>query len=533
MFVRFVGVLIVLLLSKVLVQAQERCGTVPYMQYLFEKKNIKQDTEQFERWLQAKTAQRKQRLQAQRQQSGPYKIPVVIHIVHNGEPEGVGTNLSDEQILSQIDVLNNDFQRLNADAVNTPIEFVPVAGTLDIEFVMAKQTPDGLPTTGIIRVDGNKASWSPFDEDLNAISYWPSEDYLNIWVTNIGSDFLGYAQFPVSNLQGLEEFQDGIAETDGVVIDYTVFGFGSSNPDYNLGRSTTHEVGHFFGLRHIWGDNDDCIQDDYVSDTPLQEDETYGCELHPESDACSSMKMFQNYMDYTDDLCMNLFTQDQVDRMITILEDTDVPRRNSLLTSIGLEDPIAGIIDLEINDVTNPGPVTCDETPFLKINVTNLSDEVITSLKVKITVNDSSPLTFVFTGLMITESAELSMPVQTLSIGENVVSVNVIQINGASDPVPSNNMLDVDVYLIYPECEPFAIYTNTQDESQITFDLPQPSSVKINILNTMGQLLSTHTLSDVLNQTYTFPSGIQSGGIYIFRIQIGTTYYSQKVYLYR
>lgn len=236
-------------------------------------------------------------------------------------------------------------------------------------------------------------------------------------------------------------------------------------------------------------------------------------------------------MDYTDDLCMNLFTQDQVDRMITILEDTEVPRRNSLLTSIGLEEPIVGTIDLQVNDVTNPGPVTCDETPFLKMNVTNLSEEVITSLKVKITVNDSSPLSIVFTGLMITESAELSMPVQTLNIGENVVSINIFQINGASDPVPTNNTLDVNVYLIYPECEPFAIYTNTQGETQITFDLPQPGSVKINILNTMGQLISTNTLSDVLNQTYTIPSGIRSGGIYIFRIQIGTKYYSQKVYL--
>lgn len=531
MVVRFVGILIVLLLSKVLVHAQERCGTVPYMQHLFEKKNLKQDTEQFEQWLQTKISQRKQRLQTQRQQAGPYKIPVVVHVIHNGEPLSWGINLSDEQILSQIEILNNDFQRLNADAANTPVEFAPVAGSMDIEFVMAKQTPDGQPTDGIVRVNGGKASWAPFDEDLNAVSYWPSEDYLNIWVTNIGSDFLGYAQFPVSNLPGLEDFQDGIAETDGVVIDYTVFGFASSDPNYNRGRSTTHEIGHFFGLRHIWGDNADCIQDDYVNDTPLQADETYGCELHPRGDACSSMKMFQNYMDYTDDLCMNLFTQDQMDRMITILEDTDVPRRNSLLNSIGLDEPIAGTIDLQVNDVTNPGPVTCDETPLLKFNVTNLSEEVITDLKIKISVNDGSPETIIFTGLTLTGSAELSVPAQALTIGDNVVSVNVIQINGASDPVPTNNTLDVNVYLIYPECEPFAIYTNTQNETQITFDLPQPSSVKINILNTMGQLISTNTLSDVLNQTYTIPSGIRSGGVYIFRMQIGTRYYSQKVYL--
>lgn len=532
MVVRFVGLLILLLFSKALVQAQERCGTVPYMQKLFEKKNIKQDKEQFEQWLQTKISQRKQRLQTQRQQAGPYKIPVVVHVVHNGEPVGTGINISDAQILSQIDVLNKDFQRTNTDANLTPGDFLPVAAGFDIEFVLAKQDPNGNPTDGIIRVDGGKASWAPFDEQLNATSYWPSEDYFNIWVTNLGSDFLGYAQFPISNLPGLEEFQNEVAETDGVVSDYTVFGVGSSDPDYNLGRTTTHEVGHFFGLRHIWGDDSNCSGTDYVNDTPNQIDETYGCPAHPQFE-CSNNKMFQNYMDYTDDLCMNLFTQDQVDRMITIIEDTDVPRRNSLLTSIGLEEPIEGTIDLQVNGVTNPGPVTCDETPFLTINVTNLSEEVITSLKVKITVNESSPLTIVFSGLMITESAELSMPVQSLNIGENIVSADVFQINGASDPEPANNKLDVDVYLIYPECEPFALYTNAQGEAQITFDLPQPSSVKVNILNTMGQLISTNSLPDVSNQSYTIPSGIRSGGIYIFRIQIGTKYYSQKVYLQR
>ena len=530
MVVRFIGLLILLLFSKALVQAQERCGTVPYMQNLFEKKNIKQDKEQFEQWLQTKISQRKQRLQTQRQQAGPYKIPVVVHVVHNGEPVGTGINISEEQILSQIDVLNNDFQRLNSDTTDTPLEFRDEAGNLDIEFVMAKQDPNGEPTDGIIRVDGGKATWAPFDEQLNATSYWPSEDYFNIWVTNLGSDFLGYAQFPISNLPGLEEFQDEIAETDGVVSDYTVFGVGSSDPDYNLGRTNTHEVGHFFGLRHIWGDDSDCSGTDYVNDTPNQIDGTYGCPPHPQFE-CSNNKMFQNYMDYTDDLCMNLFTKDQVDRMITILEDTDVPRRNSLLTSPGLDDPIPGTIDLEINNITNPGPVTCIETPLLKINVTNNSTEIITSLRVKITVNASITERTTLTGLNITGSGEISVPCQALTIGENIVSINVLLINGASDPEPVNNKLDADVYLIYPECEPFALYSNAQGEAQITFDLSQPSSVKVNILNTMGQLISTNSLTDVLNQTYTIPSGIRSGGIYIFRIQIGTKYYSQKVYL--
>jgi hypothetical protein len=270
MRVRVVSLVILSLFSTSFIRAQERCGTVPLMQHLAEKKGIKQNTEQFEEWLQTKIQQRKQRLQAQRTHEGPYQIPVVIHVIHNDEPYGTGVNISDERIDTQLEVLNNDFRRLNADAIDTPAEFIPVAGSMDIEFILAKQDPDGQPTDGIIRKVGSKTVWSPFDEELHAVSYWPSEDYLNIWVTNIGSGFVGYAQFPFSDLPGLDGEADDVAETDGVVIDYTVFGVGSEDPDYNLGRTTTHEVGHFLGLRHIWGDDSGCATD-YVADTPPQD----------------------------------------------------------------------------------------------------------------------------------------------------------------------------------------------------------------------------------------------------------------------
>jgi len=533
MFVRVANLFILLFFYSSVVHAQERCGTIPYMQQLLEKKNIKQDKEQFEHWLRTKIAQRKQRLQTQRHQAAPYKIPVVVHVIHNGEPIGTGANISDAQILSQIEVLNNDFQRLNLDAASTPAEFLLVAGSLDIEFVMARQDPDGQYTEGIVRVDGNQSSWAPFDEALNAVSYWPSEDYLNIWVTDLSGDFLGYAQFPFSTLPGLEGEAEDVSETDGVVSDYTVFGVGSSDPAYNLGRTTTHEVGHFFGLRHIWGDDgSSCSGTDYVNDTPNQIDETYNCPSHPQFE-CTNNKMFQNYMDYTDDVCMNLFTEQQIERMITVLESVDIPRRNSLLTSPGLDDPIPGTIDLEINNVTSPGPVTCDATPLLKINVTNHSAEIITSLRIKITVNGSFTERITLTGLNITGSAEISVPGQALTIGENVVALDVLLINGATDPVPDNNNLNVNVTLIYPECEPFAIYPNSEGEMLITFDLLQPSQVNLNILNAMGQSISNTTLADVLNQTFTIPSDIRSSGIYIIRLQIGNKFYSRKVYLQR
>lgn len=503
------------------------------MEYLRNQQKIKQTDQQFEESLLRKKNLKAQQGGADQRQVGPYQIPVVIHVIYNGEPVGTGANVSDAQILSQIEVLNNDFKRLNADSVNTPFDFISVAGSLDIEFILAKQTPEGLPTTGIVRIDGGQISWPPFDEELNALSYWPSEDYLNIWVTNIGGNFLGYAQFPVSTLDGLEEFQDGLAPTDGVVIDYTVFGVGSSDPQYNLGRTTTHELAHFFGLRHIWGDTDNCFGTDYVEDTPNQAVETYECDLltHPVADGCTSMKMFQNYMDYTDDICMNLFTQNQVDRMSLILEDTEVPRRNSLLTSLGLEEPIPGTIDLQINNVTNPGPATCDDTPLLKLNVSNLSEEIITDLRVKITVNSSTSETITLTGLMINGSAEISVPFNALMIGENVLSVDITRINGATDPEPDNNKIDIPVTRVYPTCEPFAIYGNIEGETRITFDLPESQPVVLTMVDMMGREILRRQFPEIINQTITVPVDGISTGLYIIRLQIGKKYYATKVYL--
>jgi hypothetical protein len=142
------------------VNAQERCATVPYTKQLQQRNIIREDNARFEEWLQRRMTERRIRMDAQRQQATTYRVPVVVHVIHNGEPVGTGSNISDEQILSQIAVLNRDFQRLNTDASNTPASFLPVAGSFDIEFVLAKQTPEGLPTNGILRVQGTRTQWT-------------------------------------------------------------------------------------------------------------------------------------------------------------------------------------------------------------------------------------------------------------------------------------------------------------------------------------------------------------------------------------
>lgn len=322
-----------LILTSNALHSQNRCGTVEYNQQLRKDKNVIESEQEFEQWLNDLGQKLGTTPEAMRQKAEPYKIRVVVHVIHNGESVGQGANILNPQILSQIDVLNKDFNRLNADATNTPSEFKEVAGNMTIEFVLAEVNPDGISTTGINRVNGNNSSWTIADNaELKALSYWPAENYLNIWVCNL-TGYYGFTQFPVSSLEGLSHSSSNRL-TDGIIMNHKVFGssdYGNYNldPNYNKGRTTTHEVGHFLGLRHIWGDANECNATDYINDTPEQSVETIGCPTHPKADCSSTNKMFQNYMDLTDDVCMNLFTKDQVKRMKIVLENS--PRRASLL----------------------------------------------------------------------------------------------------------------------------------------------------------------------------------------------------------
>jgi gliding motility-associated-like protein len=312
------------------------CGTSGYMRGLYQKGAIHESDADFENWIGTLLKNSSRSKNSERSKSKSYRVQVVVHVIHNGEAVGTGANISNSQVFSQIDVLNKDFKRLNTDAALTPSDFLGVASGFDIDFVLAAVDPDGLPTNGINRVNGNRASWSrDEDELLKSLSYWPAENYLNIWVCDL-SDFRGYAQFPQSTLPGVETSPTNRL-TDGIVVGYRYFGSVDDgnfalNTNYNKGRTATHEIGHFLGLRHIWGDEDDCSGTDYVEDTPPQAGSTIGCPIHPQSscpDENPINKMFQNYMDFTYDFCMNLFTQNQVDRMQIVLENS--PRRASLL----------------------------------------------------------------------------------------------------------------------------------------------------------------------------------------------------------
>lgn len=338
---------------------------------------------------------------------GVYRIPVVVHVIHNGEAVGSGTNIPNQNIIDQIAVLNENFRRKEG----TPgWSSDPRSADTRIEFVLAKRDPNGNPTTGIVRWNRNTQGWSapPYapnymNTTIKPATQWDPNRYLNIWVADLQGGLLGYAQFPdASGLLGMPGDESmgpctQAANTDGVVILYSAFGSalkGSSglNPPYHLGRTTTHEVGHWLGLRHTWGDGD-CSVDDFCDDTPLCDGALYGCQANPASCTPGIRRMIENYMDYSDDGCMNIFTLEQALRMRIVLEYC--PRRRSLITSPALVPPAttdAALIDLPIAQDLCPG--TYNITAVLRNNGTN----TLTSIPVAYQLNGGAWQTQTWSG---------------------------------------------------------------------------------------------------------------------------------------
>ena len=449
--------------------AQDRCGTVLYSKHLhpeYTKHRLR-----FEKWMNEKQRLRRSDARA-RKTSSHYQIPVVVHIIHNGEPIGTGTNITDAQVLSQLRVLNEDFNRRNADTTNTPPLFKPVAGRLNIEFVLAKQDPDGSPTTGIVRVDGDRSSWTMNDNyKLKSLSYWPAEEYLNIWVANMSGGHAGYAQFPESDLPGMENASMNRL-TDGIVIWHKAFGSEDDGPFildrvFNKGRTTTHEVGHFFGLNHIWGDEDACTGTDYVSDTPNQGPSTDGCPTHPKSDNCSSIIMFQNFMDYTNDACMNLFTEGQVSRMKVVLENS--PRRNSLLSSPALQEPAPLPNDLGIRAIVFPDASVCSRTVIPVLALRNHGSNAVTSTRIRFVLDGTIIDTKTFSlSLDPQETVEVSFDALVIPSGAHDLAFQILSTNGGTDSGSINDFKTSTVVIPFFASTPIAENFNTQPQGWIT-----------------------------------------------------------------
>jgi hypothetical protein len=233
---------------------------------------------------------------------GKIEIPVVVNVIYNTADE----NISDAQIQSQIDVLNEDFNAINADVTQTPALFSGSVADIDLQFVLVATN----------RKYSKNRSWGTNDamkkSSRGGIDATNPTEYLNMWVVNKmtsgGGTILGYAQFPGGN-----------PATDGVVIGHNFFGrTGKVSAPFDKGRTATHEVGHWVNLRHIWGDA--TCGSDLVNDTPAHNGSNFGCPAYPHKSTCSGtpVEMTMNYMDYTDDACMYMFSAGQKDRALAI-----------------------------------------------------------------------------------------------------------------------------------------------------------------------------------------------------------------------
>ncbi|MBI4929135.1 MAG: T9SS type A sorting domain-containing protein [Bacteroidetes bacterium] len=305
-------------------------------------------------------------------QSTLYTIPVVFHVVYNTAAQ----NVSDNCLNAQLAVLNADYRKLNTDWTKvTQPGWAALVADCEVNFCLATKDPAGAATTGITRTSTSVTSFST----NNAVKYtaqggydvWDRTKYLNIWVCNLGGGLLGYAQFP-----------GGAAATDGVVINYAymVGSAGCGIAPYNLGRTATHEVGHYLNLYHIWGDDGSaCTGSDQVTDTPNQASENYTCWAAGtvKTDACATASpgfMWMNYMDYTDDACMYMFTAGQKARVQACLFSS----RSGLNTSAATNCSAVGVNEISLNDYISiyPNPSTGE------FSITTLSN--INSMDVKV-----------------------------------------------------------------------------------------------------------------------------------------------------
>ncbi len=234
-------------------------------------------------------------------------LQAVVHVLYRTDDE----NISDAQVKSQMKALNDDFRAKNADKRKAPAAWKGLVADAKVQFALATKDPSGKRSSGITRTATTAESFGADDsvksKKTGGVDPWPTNRYLNIWVCTLGDGLLGYAQFP-----------GGPAATDGVVILSTAFGTnGTASAPFDKGRTTTHELGHFLNLRHIWGDRNDCSGNDFVADTPAARQANTGKPKFPQITCNNGPNgdMFMNYMDYTDDDSMFMFTVGQIARM--------------------------------------------------------------------------------------------------------------------------------------------------------------------------------------------------------------------------
>jgi hypothetical protein len=434
----------------------QKCGTMQRLEQNLQnnaalRERFEQKRIQFNKVASSRSLNNSARLGA------PVYIPVVFHIVLPNP-----AIISDAQIQAQLDTLNKDFFGSNGDSIKIPSYFKPLFGKSNIQFCLAQRTPDGDATNGIERITTSKSSFSTDDGVKHSYAggeaSWNTDKYFNVWICILSNNILGYATFP-------DDLSTPAAD-QGVAIDYRCLP-GGVYTAYNGGKTLTHETGHYFNLYHIWGDdNGGCSGTDYINDTPNQADASSGTFSGLKTDACTTGGngiMYQNYMDYTDDPCLVMFTTEQVDRMETAFS----VYRSSLLSSNGCQPVVLNNYDAQVKAVNQPPQRLCSETFTPQVTIKNRGSQNLTSLKISTQIDNGPVKTYNWSGSVSTFSTTtINLDNLTTNEGTHTLTVYVSNPDNKADEDRSNDTLRISYHYFAPVLSITEGFENTSFPSE-------------------------------------------------------------------
>lgn len=393
-----------------------------------------------------------------------YTIPVVVHIVM---PDP--STITDAQVQSQIDVLNEDYAGQNADSTRIPAAFKPFFGKSNIRFCLARRDPKADASNGILRISSSVISVPGLNDPVKfkcsgGSDAWDPTKYLNIWVCRMPTGFLGYSFFASDPLSAIP------LNERGFVNSFRAFGRGSfALAPFNLGRTATHEIGHFFDLFHIWGPNNcdgtqNCSDDDNISQTPKQFKCTFGAPKADSviTDACTTTApgiMWMNYMDYVDDQAMVMYTPEQYSRMESILLAN--PWMQTLITSDGCTPVTTFNRDIrfeqfrdafyELCGNTSNQIYTCSSSYKPVITIKNTGTDNLTSLTITAKFGTGSAVITNWTGSLPAQGkVDIQLNAMNINPGSNNnLIVYTSNPNGIADQKPANDTGRLDA-VVYP-----------------------------------------------------------------------------------